>query len=69
LARSTDQLALNYVVFATPLLYRPSLAQPSSSSPYSQTPSAYVRPSISATTFHTHTKKKGKIIILYNLKH
>jgi len=56
---STDHEAPHYVVFSTPLLPRPSQAQISSSAPYSQTPSAYVRPSMWATKFHTHTAQKS----------
>jgi len=42
---------LHFLVFCTPLLPRPSWAQISSSEPYSQTPSAYVPPSMWATSF------------------
>jgi hypothetical protein len=43
------------------------LSQIFSSAPYSHTPSAYVPPSMWATTFHTHTNQHAKIIVLYFL--
>ena len=46
-------------------LPRHSQAQVFSSTPYSQTPSAYVPPSMWTPKFHTHTKTKGKAIVLY----
>jgi hypothetical protein len=48
-------------IFYTPLLPRPYKAKIFSSTPYSQTPSAYVRPAMWKTVFHTHTKQKAKL--------
>ena len=47
----------------TPPLPRPSKAKILSSTSYSQTPSACVHPSISATTFHTHTKQQAELYL------
>jgi hypothetical protein len=58
LVRSTDHLALHYVVFSTPLLPRPSYDQIFSSTLYSPAPSAYLPPSMLATKFHTRTKRQ-----------
>jgi hypothetical protein len=43
------------------------LAQIISSTPYSQTPSACIHHSMSATKFHTHTKKQQTKLVLYNV--
>ena len=61
LVRSTEHKVPHYVVFSTPLSPRHSYAQISSSAPYSLTPSAYVSPSMWATTFHTHTKQPWRL--------
>jgi hypothetical protein len=60
LIRRTDHWAPHYVVFSTPLLPRPSRVYIFSSATYCQTPSAYVSPSMWATSFHAHTKQQAK---------
>jgi hypothetical protein len=42
-----------------------ALSHAMSSAPSSETPSSYISPSVWETKFHTHTKQKNKIIILY----
>ena len=60
---SWEQTIKPLIVHYHPLpLPRPSQAQVSSSAPYSRTPSAYVRPSMWWTKFHTR-----KITVLYIL--
>src|SRR5215475_7640913 len=65
--RSTDHSAPCYAAFSIPPSPRPSQVQILSSTPYSQTPSACVPPSMSATRFHTHTKPRAKLLVLYIL--
>jgi len=48
-------------------LSRPSWPKYSPQQPLSQTPSSYVRPSMSATKCYTHKKTKGKIVGLFIL--
>jgi len=57
LVSSTNHLAPRYTISSIPPLPLPSSVQIFSSTPCSQTPSASFPPSMSATTFHTHTKQ------------
>ena len=59
--RSTDHKVPHYVVFSTPLLPRPPLAQIFFSAPYTLTTSAYVPPSMWVIKFHTHTKHQANL--------
>jgi len=59
--RGTGHYTIHYVVFSTPLLPRPSLAQIFSSAPYFCTRSSYISPSVRQNKFHTHTKQQEKL--------
>jgi hypothetical protein len=67
LVSSTDHKAPRYVVFSTPLLPRPSLAQISSTAPYSRTPSADVPPLMWQSKFHIYKKQLAFWNVLQNL--
>jgi hypothetical protein len=67
LVKSTSYEAPHYAVFSNLLSLHPSSVQLFSSAPCSQTPSVFVFALMSETKFHTHTEKKGKIIVLYIL--
>jgi hypothetical protein len=58
---STNDEAPHYAVFSTLPTFHPSLVQISTSAPCSHAPSAYVPPSLSETSFRTHTKSQAKL--------
>jgi hypothetical protein len=61
-------MKLLIVQFSPNLLpFHPSLVQIFSCAPCAETPSVCVPPLMSKTKFHTHTKLRGKIIVLYIL--